>query len=63
MQNSCADCKHFIDGLRGDYGMCSWSPPANLAKALGLTSKYDMPDAETHRDHGCSLIEAEDRFI
>ena len=53
MSKICKKCVHFHD----DESLCTFTPSATIAKALGLSDQYEIRSAETHPEWSCSLWE------
>lgn len=56
MKGPCSECEYFEEQEGRSYGSCTFTPPATIADALGLSSQHEFRDADTHRDWTCSLF-------
>jgi hypothetical protein len=56
---TCNDCPCYGENALGEAHthrrVCTFTPPESIANLLHSTV-YDMPWAETHPDHSCSLV-------
>lgn len=56
--SQCMDYKHFEPAEHGGpWGKCDWTPPATIAKRMGLDNQFDLESAKTHEDWTCSVFE------
>lgn len=63
MTKTCDNCKNFNDKdhPKGSaWGLCTFVPPATIAKALGISDQYEIQFADTHCEWSCGLWAAEE---